>query len=625
MRFIGKVWRLLVGIKDGLVLVLMLMFFGLLFAALSATPYAGSAAEGALVLDLSGTISEHPAEPDTLDVLAGGSPIVREYRLRDLVHALETAARDDRVRAVALDLDRFAGGGQAAISDVAAALDGVRRAKKPVIAYATGYSDDAYLLAAHASEVWLNPMGAVLITGPGGLNLYYKGLLDKLGVTANVYRVGAYKAAVEPFIRTDMSPESREASLALAGALWETWQQDVLKARPKARLQGYVMQPVERFAAAGGDMAKAALASGLVDRLGERAAFEERLREVVGTDNEELPGSYRAIKYDAWLADNPAAKPAGEIGILTVAGEIVDGKADPGTAGAETIVDNLQKGLSQHDLKALVLRVDSPGGSVTASERIRQAVLEAKGRGLPVVVSMGSVAASGGYWIATPADKIFAEPETITGSIGVFGILPSFEGTLQKLGVGADGIRTTPLTGEPDLLRGPSPVADRLIQLSVENMYRRFIALVSTARKMAPAKVHQIAQGRVWDGGTARQLGLVDSFGSLDAAVAEAARRAGLEADGANVVYLEKQPGFLDEMLRGMAETDQTAMASADIFGRIAGRPQLMLMRGLNDARKILSGPAIQARCLECPAAALPLPKKEQVSLAAWLSGLFAR
>ncbi len=625
MRFIGKVWRLLVGVKDGLVLVLMLMFFGLLFAALSANPYAGSAAEGALVLDLSGTISEHPAEPDTLDVLAGGSPMVREYRLRDLVHALETAARDDRVRAVALDLDRFAGGGQAALSDVAAALDGVRRAKKPVIAYATGYSDDAYLLAAHASEVWLNPMGAVLITGPGGLNLYYKGLLDKLGVTANVYRVGAYKAAVEPFIRTDMSPESREASLALAGALWETWQQDVLKARPNARLQGYVMQPVERFAAAGGDMAKAALASGLVDRLGERAAFEERLREVVGTHNEELPGSYRAIKYDAWLADNPAAKPAGEIGILTVAGEIVDGKADPGTAGAETIVDNLQKGLSQHDLKALVLRVDSPGGSVTASERIRQAVLEAKGRGLPVVVSMGSVAASGGYWIATPADKIFAEPETITGSIGVFGILPSFEGTLQKLGVGADGIRTTPLTGEPDLLRGPSPVADRLIQLSVENMYRRFIALVSTARKMPPAKVHQIAQGRVWDGGTARQLGLVDSFGSLDAAVAEAARRAGLEADSANVVYLEKQPGFLDQILRGMAETDQTAMASADIFGRIAGRPQLMLMRGLNDARKILSGPAIQARCLECPAAALPLPKKEQVSLAAWLSGLFAR
>ncbi len=625
MRFIGKVWRLLVGVKDGLVLVLMLGFFGVLFAALSANPHAGSAAEGALVLDLSGTISEHPAEPGTLDVLAGGSPVMREYRLRDVVHALESAARDDRVRAVALDLDRFAGGGQAGLSDVAGALDGVRRANKPVIAYATGYSDDAYLLAAHASEVWLNPLGAVLITGPGGLNLYFKGLLEKLGVTANVYRVGAYKAAVEPFTRTDMSPESREASLALASALWQTWQQDVLKARPKARLQGYVMQPVERFAAAGGDMAKAALASGLVDRIGERAAFHDRLRELVGTDNEDLPGSYRAIKYDAWLAANPAAEPAGQIGILTVAGEIVDGKADPGTAGAETIVDNLQKGLSQHDLKALVLRVDSPGGSVTASERIRQAVLEAKGRGLPVVVSMGSVAASGGYWIATPADKIFAEPETITGSIGVFGILPSFEGALQKLGVGADGIRTTPLTGEPDLLRGPSPVADRLIQLSVENMYRRFIALVSASRNMPAAKVHEIAQGRVWDGGTARQLGLVDSFGSLDAAVAEAARRAGLEGDGANVVYLEKPPGFLDQMLRGMTEADEMAVASADIFGRVAIRPQLMLMRGLNDARKILSGPAIQARCLECPAAAVPLARKEQASLAAWLGGLFAR
>jgi protease-4 len=626
MRFIGKVWRVLVGVKDGLVLLLMLLFFGILFAALSASPYAGSAREGALVVDLKGSIVEQPAQPEAFGALVGGAPSAKEYRLRDVVHSLKTAATDARVKAVVLDLDSFTGGGQAAINDVATAIDGVRRAKKPVLAYATGYSDDAYQLASHASEVWLNPMGAVLITGRGGTNLYFKGLLDKLGVTANVYRVGAYKAAVEPFTRNDMSPESREANQALAGALWETWLQDVQGARPKAQLAAYVNSPVERFAATNGDMAKAALAAGLVDKLGDRTEFGQRLRAIVDTDNESLPGSYRGIKYEAWLDDNPAAEAGGEIGVVTVAGEIVDGEAGAGTAGAETIVGNIEKGLAGRNLKALVLRIDSPGGSVLASERIRQAVLEAKSRGLPVVVSMGSVAASGGYWIATPADRIFAEPETITGSIGVFGILPSFEGTLQKLGVGADGVRTTPLSGEPDLLRGPSPVADQLIQLSIENIYRRFLGLVAAARKMPAENVHRIAQGRVWDGGTARQLGLVDEFGSLDAAIAHAARRAGIDPGAAQPVYLEKKPDFWDQMLTSFAEDDEdTTQTSRDVFSRVAARPELMLMRALHDAQRILAGPAIQARCLECPSAALPLRKKEQASLAGWLGALLRR
>ena len=235
MRFLGKAWRLLVGVKDGLVLVFMLLFFGLLYALLSATPYAGSADEGALLLDLGGAIVEQPVETDPLEIVSGSS-LIREYRLRDVVHALETAATDDRVKAVALDLDIFLGGGQAGLARIGDAIDAVRRADKPVIAYATGYSDDAYQIAAHASEIWLNPLGGVLITGPGGANLYYKGLLDKLGITANVYKAGTYKAAVEPYTRTDMSPEAREAAAAVAGALWENWQDDVRRARP-ARIQ----------------------------------------------------------------------------------------------------------------------------------------------------------------------------------------------------------------------------------------------------------------------------------------------------------------------------------------------------------------------------------------------------
>lgn len=623
MRFLGKIWRLLVGVKDGLVLVAMLIFFGLLYAALSASPQLGAAEKGALVLDIAGTIVEQPAEARPLEMLAGGSSLVREYRLRDLVHALETAATDNRVKAVALDLDVFTGGGQSALSDVAAAIDTVRKANKPVLAYATAYTDDSYQLAAHASEIWVNPLGGVLITGPGGTNLYYKALLDKLGVTANVYRVGAYKAAVEPFTRSDMSPESREAAQALAGALWENWRQEVQGARPKAQLAAYVGNSVDRIAAAKGDMAEAALGAGLVDKIGDRTAFGNRLAEIVGVDDEDVPGSYKAIAYDAWLGAHPIPR-HGNIGILTVAGEIVDGGAALGSAGGETIAENLRDGLSEKNLKALVVRIDSPGGSVLASEQIRQAVLDAKARGLPVVVSMGSMAASGGYWVATAGDAIFAEPETITGSIGVFGIIPSFEGTLQKLGVGADGVKTTPLSGEPDVLRGPSPEANRMIQLGVENIYRRFISLVATARKLPAERVDQIAQGRVWDGGTAHQLGLIDRFGSLDAAVEEAARRAKLDPAEAKRVYLEKEPGFIETILASLADPAATP-APPDMLSRLAARPQALLLRALADARHVLAGPAVQARCLECPPTAAPLTRREQQSLAAWLGRTLAQ
>lgn len=623
MRFLGKIWRLLVGVKDGLVLVAMLIFFGLLYSALSASPQLGAAEEGALMLDIAGTIVEQPAETRPLEMLAGGSSLVREYRLRDLVHALETAASDSRVKAVALDLDVFTGGGQSALSDVAAAIDKVRKADKPVLAYATAYTDDSYQLAAHASEIWLNPLGGVLITGPGGTNLYYKSLLDKLGITANVYRVGAYKAAVEPFTRSDMSPESREAAQALAGALWESWRQEVQGARPRAELTAYVGNSVDRIAAARGDMAEAARAAGMVDKIGDRTAFGKRVAEIVGVDDENVPGSYKTIDYDAWLAAHPFPR-HGDIGILTVAGEIVDGTAGLGTAGGDTIAQNLRDALGEKKLKALVVRIDSPGGSVLASEQIRQAVLDAKGRGLPIVVSMGSTAASGGYWVATAGDAIFAEPETITGSIGVFGIIPSFEGTLRKLGVGADGIKTTPLSGEPDVLRGPSPEASRMIQLGVENIYRRFVSLVASARKLPAERVDQIAQGRVWDGGTAHQLGLVDRFGSLDAAVEEAARRAKLDPASARRVYLEKEPGFLEKMLARLANPSATP-TPPDMLSRLAARPQMLLSRALADAQHVLAGPAVQARCLECPPVATPLSPRERDSLAAWLARLLAR
>jgi protease-4 len=623
MRFAGKVWRLLVGIKDGLVLLLLLIFFTFLWGMMNARPTVGAGERGALYLDLSGPIVEQPSLAKAADVVRGSGG-VRATRLRDLVKALSAAATDDRVKAVALDLEIFTGGGQTTLADAGAALDAVRKAGKPVLAYATAYDDDSYLLAAHASEVWLSPMGGVLITGPGHTNLYYKGLLDKLGVTANVYRVGTYKAAVEPFIRNDMSPDARENAQALAGALWETWRENVQRARPKAKLADYVADTPGRIAAAGGDMAKAALAMGLVDRVDDREAFGRRVAAVAGVRDKAVPSGFRRIPLKAWVEANPASEDRGNIGIVTVAGEIVDAEAGPGRAGAETIVRALEQGMRRGYLKAIVLRVDSPGGSALASERIRQAVLAAKAQGLPVVVSMGSVAASGGYWVSTAGDRIFAEPSTITGSIGVFGILPSFQGTLAKLGIGADGVKTTPLSGEPDLYRGPSPAAGQMIQLGVEGTYRRFLALVAAARHLPVERVNQIAQGRVWDGGTARQLGLVDQFGNLGDAVAEAARRAHIDPKDAKPAWLEKGPSLTDTLIASLASNDDEERGTAgDAFTRLAMKPRLQLAVGLGDLERLVSGPAIQARCLECAPTAVAAPAAPSSGFLAWLASFF--
>ena len=596
MKFVGAIWKLLVGIKDALVLLLLVIFFAGLYGALSARP--APVRDGVLNLQLNGSLVEQPARRNWSDI--AGSPRIDQYRLRDLVAALDKAKDDGRVKAVALDLSGFSGGGATAIGDLAEAVRRVRTAGKPVVAYGVGYTDDSYALASAASEIWLNPLGGVLIAGPGGSNLYYKGLLDKLGVTANVYRVGTYKSAVEPYIRNDMSPEAKQNYTALDQARLETWKQEVKQARPKANIDLFLTNMNGAVAAAGGDMAKAALQAELVDRIGDRREFEARLADLGGG-----PGprglAYKQVKLGSYVADVVDRNPTGPIGVVTIAGMIVDGRAGPGTAGGDTIAKQIEDGVRNKGIKALVVRVDSPGGSVLASERIRQALLEAKSRKIPVVVSMGSVAASGGYWVSTPADFIYAEPSTITGSIGVFGVIPSFQGTLQKLGLGADGVKTTPLSGEPDVLKGPSPEASQLIQSGVNSMYARFLNIVAESRHKTPQQVDQIAQGRVWDGGTARQLGLVDGFGGMSEAIAKAAQLANL-GNERGVRYLEEQPRFRDQLIEALADrdTDDGSSTSEDAFSMLAHQPQQQLASVLAEVRSIMSGPSIQARCLEC-------------------------
>ena len=617
MRFVRAVWKLLVGIKDALVLLAMLLFFGVLWATLNAGPK--PIGEGVLVVDLDGSLVEQPARQSASSLVGAGGSLAREHRLRDVVAAVDAAASDDRVKAIALDLESFMGGGQSAIATLGEALDRARKVK-PVLAYATGYSDDSYQLAAHASEIWMNPLGAVAIAGPGGNNLYFKGLFDKLGVTANVYRVGTYKAAVEPFTRSDMSPEARMNAQGLAGALLETWRDDVRRARPAAAgsNDAYLRDPVALVRAAGGDFARAALAGKLIDRAAERHSFNARLAELGGSvDDQAIP--YRQIKLNDYVRDLDPASARGPIGVVTIAGTITDGRAGPGSAGGDSIAKLIDAGVASGKLKALVVRIDSPGGSVTASEVIRQSILHAKAKGLPVVASMGNVAASGGYWVAMPADAIFAEPSTITGSIGVFGILPSFQGSMAKLGLAADGVKTTPLSGEPDLLNGPSPAAGALIQAGVESVYRRFLAIVAASRKKSIADIDRIAQGRVWDGGTARQLGLVDQFGGLDEAIAKAAALA--KIDDTSVTWLDQGASFEDRLVEMLAGEDEAASGTPDAFAAFAPAPTALLARVIGEVSTIMAGPSIQVRCLDCPPGAVTAPSREAVAWWRLLAG----
>ncbi|WP_315764208.1 signal peptide peptidase SppA [Sphingomonas sp. Y38-1Y] len=626
MKLVRAAWKLLVGVKDALVLLFMLLFFVTLFALLSARPNPATVSNGALVVSLDGQLVEQPQETDPFASLAGGQ-VTKQTRLRDVIRALDLARTDPKVKAVVLDMDSFTGGYPAVVAQVGEAVGRVRAANKPVLAYALGYTDAGYLIAANASEIWAHPLVGTAFMGPGGSQLYYKGLIDKLGVNAHIYRVGTYKSAVEPYLRADQSPEARAANQALYGAILGRWQELVAKARPKARVADFLNRPAEMVQAAGGDLSRANVEAGIIDKTGDEIAFGKRVAELAGAPAGKPAGSYNTIKLADYLSANPLPTSGDAIGVVTVAGEIVDGEAGSGTAGGDTIARLVLKGLAEKKLKALVVRVDSPGGSVLASEKIRQAILQAKAQGLPVIVSMSGLAASGGYWVSTPADLIFAEPNTITGSIGVFGIIPTFENALSKIGVTSDGVRTTPLSGQPDVFGGTTPAFDAILQGSIEDIYRRFVGVVAASRKLAPARVDEIGQGRVWDGGTARQIGLVDRFGGLADAIAEAARRAKLDPAKVRPVYLDKEPSWAAQLAeawqqeRDRDKGSEESRIGGDLFARVTADRRARLGQALGDVRRLLGGQSVQARCLECSGFAPATPTAADRALAELMIG----
>jgi protease-4 len=563
-RIIYGVWRGLDVLRRFLHLLVLLALFGIVIGALrQVAPRVPEKA--ALIIRPAGDLVEQlSGEPLTrvLNEAQGGN--TPQTLLWDLTTAIRAAASDPHISVLLIDTDDMDGAGQVKLEELAAAINEFRRSGKKIISFGSYFLQNQYYLAAQADEVYLDPFGFVLIDGFDRYRMFYKDVLDKLGVDMHLFRAGKYKSAEEPFTRRDMSPEDKEESQAYLQALWRGYRESVAGARnfkPEVVAQ-YTNTYVAAVAAAGGDTAKVAKDAGLVSGLKTQQEIEDRLIDLVGADPSGK--SYRQITVSDYLratraADKQQRGKGPAVGVIVASGEILNGKQPPGTVGGESTSLLLHEARLDQDIRAVVLRIDSPGGSVMASEQIYREVTAIKQDGKPIIVSMSDVAASGGYYIAAPADVIFASANTITGSIGVFASVPTFSRTLNKIGVNVDGIGTTPLSGADRIDRPLSPDAARLLQITVDHTYEEFLARVAKGRSKTREAVDAIAQGRVWAGADARQQGLVDRLGTFDDAVKEAAARAKLQP-GYGVRRIEPELSLAQQILFQVRSTGEHLM-----------------------------------------------------------------
>lgn len=562
----------------------------------------------ALVMAPSGDIVIQKTYAEPMEALldnSRGMAKQRETRLRDVIDALDYAREDKRIKLVVLDLKHLRGAGVSKLQKIGAALKRFKQSGKKIIAKGDHYFQNQYYLAAHADEIWLHPHGAIALSGYGIYRNYFKDALDKLMVQFHVFRVGSYKSALEPFFRNDMSPEAKEANLAWLQVLWNAYQTDVttLRGLENDALDGYINHLNEHLRTVKGDAAQLALNYKLVDQLKTRHQMRDKLIEYVGRDKAKK--TYKQIHFSNYLnlirpEKEKNRSDAPKIGVIVAKGMILDGKQPSGKIGGETMVDLIRRARQNHRIKALTIHIDSGGGSAFASEIIRNEIALTRQTGKPVVVCMSSVAASGAYWLATAADEIWASETTITGSIGIFAALPTFEKSLQILGVSNDGVGTTQLADSYNPSRPLNPVLADSIEQMIENGYRRFLKIVAQGRDMEPEKVHQIAQGRVWDGRTAQKLGLVDHLGGLNEAVKSAASKAGIS--DYDIVYVKKPLSFSEQLVKQLSEKaridlgDDMKPALLQVFLSLwkdAGDDIAQLVQ-FNDPQ------GLYARCLTC-------------------------
>jgi len=553
--FFGRVWggidtarRVFVNlIFVALVIILLMVLFGDDSPDIADGTALVIAPKGRLVEQLTGQSIQR-----AVDEARGAAP--PETLLKDVVDAIEAAKDDDRVQVLVLNLSGFGGGLVTKLQDVRHAIVEFKTSGKKVVAVSDFYAQDAYFLAANADQIVMNKMGGVVLQGFGRHRMYYKDGIDRLGLDVHVFRVGEYKSYAEPYLRNDMSPEAKEATLEYLGDLWRIYREDVAAARGMTveQLEEYANEFPRLIEEANGDSAKAALDFGLVDQALTRIEVREYLVELVGED--EGTHSYNRIAFSEYLEelgeDRFGRKAKGDrVGVVVARGTILDGSHPAGTIGGDSTAALIRQARNNDRIKAIVLRVDSGGGSAFASEVIRRECEKAREEGKPVIASMGSVAASGGYWISTSSDQIWAHPSTITGSIGIFGMFPTYQRPLAKyLGIRVDGVSTAPLAGiRPD--RELPEEVGQVIQAMIDQGYREFLDRVAESRGMTPDEVDLIARGRVWSGEDAYELRLVDKLGDLDGAIAAAAELADL-GDEYDVTYIEKEVKFKDKMLK---------------------------------------------------------------------------
>lgn len=559
-----SLWRLLNFTRLMLVNLLFLVVVLIIVFSVSQKEAPSAPIEGALTLNLSGVLVEQRSQTDpTVQLLRqvdNSDELPSEIVLSDLLWAIKSAGNDDRIKALVIKPQGLQGASLSKLQEVTAAIDAFKESGKPVIAMADFYTQGQYLLAAHADHVLLNQSGAVVIEGLGVYQTYYKSALEKLNITPHVFKVGTYKSFVEPYTRDEMSPESKEANQRWLDQLWQSYVADVAEQR---EIEPDAVAPnkdhfLELLRKAGGNAASYALDNGLVDQLATRDEMTQAVIKEVGEADDH---GWKGVGLKEYLAAIPEQYPQSgkdEVGLITASGAIMDGVQPAGTIGGDSLADLLAEARRDDQVKAVVLRVDSPGGSAFAAEQIRAELLALKQAGKPVVISMGSYAASGGYWISADADKIFASPTTLTGSIGVFGMFATIDKALSQYGVHTDGVGTTDFVGV-GLTRALPDHVGEAIQLSVEDTYQRFVGLVGKGRGLSPEEAEKAAEGRVWTGQDAKALGLVDEFGNLDDALKAAADLANLKSW--QVTPIAPEESARDKFLRELFDSSAQALA----------------------------------------------------------------
>jgi len=563
-RFVGWIAS---GIRT-LFSLIFVVFFGFVVTGMFADGIQSIPEKGALYLAPSGVLVDQKSYVDPVGQFMGqANSGDAETLVRDIIEALDRARYDSRITHLLLDTDYMSGGGISKLEEIGAAFSRFKDSGKPMIAVGDNFNQQQYFLAAHADEIIVNPFGGVTITGFGAYNSYFKDALDKLKINMHIFRVGKYKSAIEPFIGNSMSAEAKEETQELIDSLWQfyTSKLENLRHLPNGTIDDFASNLHLKITAAEGDSAALAKQEGLVDRVATRSQIVAYLNQVLpSTDGEFDSTNMRAYLNNSRLAlGSTANKP--KIALVVAKGTILDGDQPEGSIGGDTLAGIFADLRDDDDVKAAVLRIDSGGGSAFASDVIRDAISATQNQGIPVVVSMGSYAASGGYWIAAEADQVLAMSTTLTGSIGVFGVIPTAEDSLAALGIYSDGVGTTDISGMMQLDRPMTPQAEMIFQAGVDNIYTRFITLIADARESTPAAVHEIGQGRVWTGEKALELGLVDQLGDLNEAIIVAAKLA--KISDYQVDYRRKPMTLYEQFFIQMNSNVRASMAGFGVQG----------------------------------------------------------